>query len=189
MKKIAILSLLLTISVLIATAQQDSSHISPLSKVRNDSLLTRKDSSFTKIDSLIHEVLIYAKSFLGSPYRYAGKSKAGFDCSGFVSTVYAKFGVRLDPSSYGMEGSGRSIPREQIKPGDILFFVNTQRRRRGVGHVGLAYEVKNGDVIFIHSAVNGGVRFDYLSSKYYNAHYYKAERIPLIDNRDQAKRN
>lgn len=179
MKKNHIILFLLIFSSFYSFSQHDSTH-TPTHQ--SDSLVVIADTAhIPAVDSLVAEVLNYAKSFLGSPYRYAGKSKAGFDCSGFVSTVYKKFGVQLDPSSYGMEGSGRSIPRDQIKPGDILFFVNTQRRRRGVGHVGLAFEVKNGDVIFIHSAVNGGVRFDYLSSKYYNAHYYKAERIPLID--------
>lgn len=187
MKKVIIVVILLIISSLAIYAQQDSLMASNRILSNKDTIPHVKDTLLAHVDSLVNEVLSYAKSFLGTPYRYSGKSKAGFDCSGFVSFVYSKFGVKLDPSSYGMVGSGRNIPRDQIKPGDILFFVNTQRRRRGVGHVGLAYEVKNGDVIFIHSAVNGGVRFDYLSSKYYNAHYYKAERIPLIDN--QAKLN
>jgi len=132
-------------------------------------------------DSLVNELVTYAKTFLGCPYRYAGKSRAGFDCSGYVSTMFSHIGVSLSPSSYGMAGSGRVVPDSTIKPGDILFFVNTQRRRTGIGHVGMVVEVKDGQIVFLHSACNGGVRYDYLSSAYYKAHYYRAERIPLFD--------
>lgn len=132
-------------------------------------------------DSLVTELLAYAKTFLGVPYRWAGRSRAGFDCSGFVMTMFAHIGVPLSPSAVDMSGSGRVVPDSTIRRGDILFFVNTQRYRTGIGHVALAYEVKNGDVIFIHSACNGGVRFDYLSSAYYSKHYFKAERISIFD--------
>ncbi|HBG70369.1 MAG TPA: NlpC/P60 family protein [Bacteroidales bacterium] len=132
-------------------------------------------------DSLINELITYSKTFLGVPYRYGGKSRAGFDCSGYVSTMFSHLGVTLSPSSYGMAGSGRVVPDSTLQPGDILFFVNTQRRRVGIGHVGMVVEVKDGQVVFLHSACNGGVRYDYLSSAYYKSHYYRAERIPLFD--------
>ena len=133
-------------------------------------------------DSLTDTILAYAKSFLGVPYRYAGRSRAGFDCSGFVHTVFKEFGVILSTASNGMEGSGRPIlNKADLQRGDILFFVNTQRRRGGVGHVAIVYEIKDGEIWFIHSACNGGVRFDVLSSAYYSAHYYKGERLKLLD--------
>ena len=115
-------------------------------------------------DSLVNELISYSKTFLGCPYRYGGKSRAGFDCSGYVSTMFSHLGVSLSPSSYGMAGSGRIVPDSTLQPGDILFFINTQRQRSGIGHVALVVEVKDEQVLFIHSACNGGVRYDYLSS-------------------------
>ncbi|HPE99572.1 MAG: C40 family peptidase [Bacteroidales bacterium] len=132
-------------------------------------------------DSLVNELITYSKTFLGVPYRYGGKSRAGFDCSGYVSTMFSHLGITLSPSSVGMAGSGRIVADSTIRPGDILFFINTQRRRSGIGHVGLVVEVKDGKIVFLHSACNGGVRYDYLSSPYYKSHYYRAERIPLFD--------
>lgn len=132
-------------------------------------------------DSLVNELISYAKTFIGCPYRYAGKTRAGFDCSGYVSTMFAHIGVTLSPSSYGMAGSGRVVADSTIQPGDILFFINTQRRRSGIGHVGFVIEVKDGQIVFLHSACNGGVKYEYLSHPYYKAHYYRAERIKLFD--------
>lgn len=170
-------------------AQIDSTHINPLDTIvsldyGHDSFVRLTDSiSVLKYrrDSLTYELLKYAKTFLGVPYRWAGKSRAGFDCSGYVMTMYAHLGVSLSPSAADMAGSGRVVPDSLLRPGDILFFVNTQRRRGGIGHVGLVYEISDGEVLFIHSACNGGVRFDYLSSPYYKSHYYRAERVPLMD--------
>ncbi|MPM10665.1 Murein DD-endopeptidase MepS/Murein LD-carboxypeptidase [bioreactor metagenome] len=132
-------------------------------------------------DSLVNELISYAKTFIGCPYRYAGKTRAGFDCSGYVSTMFAHIGVTLSPSSVGMAGSGRVVPDSTIQAGDILFFINTQRKRSGIGHVGFVIEVKDGQVLFLHSACNGGVKYEYLSHPYYKAHYYRAERIKLFD--------
>ncbi|HPB02455.1 MAG TPA: C40 family peptidase [Bacteroidales bacterium] len=132
-------------------------------------------------DSLVNELISHSKTFVGCPYRYGGKSRAGFDCSGYVSTMFSHLGITLSPSSVGMAGSGRIVADSTIRPGDILFFINTQRRRSGIGHVGLVVEVKDGQIVFLHSACNGGVRYDYLSSPYYKSHYYRAERIPLFD--------
>ncbi len=157
-----------------ANAQVDDS---VKTQIQNDTLAKARYIR----DSLTTELLTYAKSFLGVPYRWAGKSRAGFDCSGYVMTMYAHLGVSLSPSAADMAGSGRVVPDSLIRPGDILFFVNTQRYRSGIGHVGMVYEVLDNDILFIHSACNGGVRFDYLSSPYYKARFYRAERVPLMD--------
>ncbi|NLL29072.1 MAG: C40 family peptidase [Bacteroidales bacterium] len=143
--------------------------------------LEEKNSKISLRDSLLNELITYGKSFLGSPYKYGGRSKAGFDCSGYVSTVFSKIGVNLSYSSVGMSGSGRVVADSTIQAGDILFFVNTQRGRNGIGHVGFVIEVENKEVLFLHSACNGGVKYEYLSHPYYKKHYYKAERIPLFD--------
>ena len=68
---------------------------------------------------------------LGAPYRYAGMSPSGFDCSGLVAYVYGKLGCR--PSRTTLRRStayGRPVGRSQLRPGDLVFF-------HGLGHVGL----------------------------------------------------
>ncbi len=72
----------------------------------------------------------YACQFVGNPYVYGGSSLTnGTDCSGFVMSVYAQFGVSLPHSSYSMRSCGYSVGSlSDAQPGDILCFS---------GHVGL----------------------------------------------------
>lgn len=76
-------------------------------------------------------VIAYASKFVGTPYRSGGSSPAGFDCSGFVSYVYAHFGVSLPRSSGAYYNVGTRV--SSPKPGDIIVTP---------GHVGL-YAGKN----------------------------------------------
>ena len=55
-----------------------------------------------KIGSLrnINEVIVYAKSLIGCPYRWGGKTSGGFDCSGFVQTLFLLTGMLLPRDSW-----------------------------------------------------------------------------------------
>jgi cell wall-associated NlpC family hydrolase len=139
-------------------------------------------TSFTRYcDSLENAIVDYSTSFLKTPYHYGGNSKKGIDCSGFVLGVYHKFGVKLPHSSRGMAESGRTVGLEEVRRGDLLFFRNTNHRRKGIGHVAIVTDVRDGNVTFIHSARIGGVRYDNLSAPYYQKHYFKAIRLSILD--------
>jgi peptidoglycan DL-endopeptidase CwlO len=87
----------------------------------------------------------YARHLLGVPYHYGGGSPAsGFDCSGFVSYVYAHFGISLPHLSYAQFAMGRSVARRALRPGDLVFF-------DGAGHVGIYV----GKDEFIHAPHTG----------------------------------
>lgn len=74
-------------------------------------------------------VVQYAEQFLGNPYVYGGTSLTrGTDCSGFVKSVYAYFGVSLPHSSYGMKSVGYGVSYGEMQPGDIVCYP---------GHVGI----------------------------------------------------
>jgi len=64
------------------------------------------------------EIIAYASNFVGTPYRSGGTTPAGFDCSGFVSYVYAHFGISLPRSSGAYWGVGTRV--SSPKPGDII---------------------------------------------------------------------
>lgn len=71
-----------------------------------------------------------AAQHLGTPYRYAGMSPSGFDCSGLVAYVYGKLGVELPHNAAAQYSYGRPVPPSRLRPGDLVFF-------HGLGHVGL----------------------------------------------------
>lgn len=68
-------------------------------------------------------VVNYASQFLGNPYVYGGSSlTGGTDCSGFVMSVYAHFGVSLPHSSNALRGAGYGVSYDSMQPGDIICY-------------------------------------------------------------------
>ncbi|OAA85739.1 NlpC/P60 family protein [Clostridium coskatii] len=67
-------------------------------------------------------VVAYASNFLGVPYVYGGTSPSGFDCSGLVQYVYANFGINLPRTSEEQQNVGTPVSRDELKPGDLVFF-------------------------------------------------------------------
>jgi cell wall-associated NlpC family hydrolase len=87
-----------------------------------------------------------AMSELGTPYSWGGASPGGFDCSGLVAYAYGKEGISLPHSSYALWNVGVSVPRDQLEPGDLVFF-------NGLGHMGIYV----GGDSFIHAPHTGDV--------------------------------
>ena len=119
-------------------------------------------------------VVEFATQFIGSRYVWGGSSPRGFDCSGFTRYVYQQFGVDLPHSSGGQYNTayGTKISNpDELRPGDIVFFVNTYKR--GISHVGIY--VGGGDVVQAMSP-KLGVGVANLSGGYWAQHYYGAIR-------------
>ena len=113
-------------------------------------------------------VVGYALSQIGVPYVWGGATPgSGFDCSGLVMWAYSQVGVSLPHSSYAMWGYGVPVSRDQLAPGDILFF-------DGLGHVGL-YIGNDEFVEAPHTGAN--VQISSLDSSWYAATYVGARRI------------
>lgn len=74
-------------------------------------------------------VIDFACQFIGNPYVWGGTSLTdGADCSGFVQSVYANFGISLPRTTWDMENVGYAVSYEQALPGDLVLYD---------GHVGL----------------------------------------------------
>ncbi len=74
----------------------------------------------------------YATQFVGNPYVWGGTSLTrGADCSGFVLSVFAKYGISLPHSSGAQSNCGRRISASEAQPGDLFFYGNGRRQRSG----------------------------------------------------------
>ena len=124
------------------------------------------------------EVIDYASKFLGRPYRRGSGGPKAFDCSGFTSFVFRNFDISLSRSSRDQYGQGVSISRNDIQPGDLLFFAG-RRGGKTVGHVAIATSVnEDGTVDFIHASTTGGIRHDrYPDGGYYSQRFIGARRV------------
>lgn len=81
------------------------------------------ESSSSATSGSGQSVVNYASQFLGNPYVYGGSSlTGGTDCSGFVMSVYAHFGVSLPHSSGALRGSGYGVSYDSMQPGDIICY-------------------------------------------------------------------
>jgi cell wall-associated NlpC family hydrolase len=108
-----------------------------------------------------------AMSQLGTPYVWGGSAPGGFDCSGLVMWAYAQVGVSLPHSSYALYSMGVPVSRDQLEPGDLVFF-------DGLGHVGIY--IGGGE--FIHAPHTGDVvKISSLDEGWYTATYVGARRI------------
>lgn len=127
-------------------------------------------------------LVINAMAFLGVPYKYGGNTvESGFDCSGFVRAVYEQsLGKILPRRSDEQAAATQVIDRNDLKPGDLVFF-NTMRRT--FSHVGIYV----GDGKFIHSPRAGShVRMEDMRMAYWSTRFNGARRVPLAGSQNPA---
>jgi cell wall-associated NlpC family hydrolase len=116
-----------------------------------------------------------AMGLLGVPYRRGGNNEStGFDCSGFVRHLYEKSVGQILPRRAADQAKATEvIDREELKPGDLVFF-NTMRR--AFSHVG----VYVGDGKFIHAPRAGkAVNVEDMRSAYWQKRFNGARRVPM----------
>lgn len=122
------------------------------------------------------EVPFYAISLVGSPYKLGGSSpETGMDCSGFVGHVFrATLGLNLPRDSRAISEVAQPLARDELRPGDLVFF-NTLDR--AYSHVGIYL----GDQRFVHAASSrtGSVMVSRLDETYWQNRYEGARRVAL----------
>ena len=142
---------------------------------RRAELLIKPDMAALGAEERIVTLIDSAFSYIGTPYKWAGTSRSGMDCSGFVSTAFSAINVPLSRSSTEMSTQGTDIPLSQAEVGDLLFFKTTRKRNR-ISHVGIVVGVGD-EVKFIHASVSQGITVSSLSENYWQKAYAKTSRV------------
>ena len=129
-------------------------------------------------DKRVDKVINTARTFIGTPYKYGGTTRAGMDCSGLLINSFRAIDVSLPRSSEDQSKIGKEIKKmNDIEPGDLVFFA-TGKKKRKVTHVGLVTDVKSKDnVKFIHASSSLGVVETNIFSDYYIKRFRGARRI------------
>lgn len=101
------------------------------------------------IQSIRIKIIKEAESWIGTPYKYGGTNAAGFDCSGFVKTVFDNCGITLPRTSQQQFTYTARISFNEIEPGDLIFF----GKSGNISHVAIF----GGNGIMIHASTSSGV--------------------------------
>jgi len=149
------------------TVVKSTSSSSPLNKAQ---YIANGQQYNTNING--NNLVSYSTKFLGMPYLYGGTTPAkfgangkyvsgGFDCSGFVQSVYKNFGINLPRTTMTQIDKGASISINNLQKGDLVFFTTNTAMPYEVSHVGIyignnqfMHSPKPGDVIKISQLTN-----------------------------------
>lgn len=132
-------------------AKVDASGVEGYVQISNGAMLIEKNEALAKTaESMKRQQLVsYALSFRGRPYVWGGVNpNTGVDCSGFTRYLYASLGIDLPHSSAAQSYSGKPVSREQLMPGDLIFYGGSS-----INHV--AMYIGNGNVCHAASERTG----------------------------------
>lgn len=125
------------------------------------------------IDSVLNEVIFYAKTYLGTPYKFRGAAGEGFDCSGFINHIFQPYGYLMPTSSSGYPVIGIHININQLQKGDMMLFKGRSISSNRIGHVAMVIEadIPNNVLKIIHSTRRGVLIENYFESSYYQPRF------------------
>lgn len=126
-------------------------------------------------DGSYQALLAEATKYIGFPYQWGGSNpKTSFDCSGYICWIYTQSGAYQLPrtSAQGIFDQCAVIPREEAKPGDLVFFTKTYASSTPVSHVGLYV----GGNQMLHCG--DPIGYASIDSNYWRSHFYAFGRLP-----------
>ena len=153
-----------------------SSKHKPPKEIQKQSKTTTKGNNHESTEKAA-KVIAEARSYIGTPYKFGGTSRAGMDCSGLMLLCFKEINIQLPRTSAEQSNAGTAIKYSELKPGDLVFFTDKKGGSKVV-HAGLISTVKGPrDVKFIHSSTKLGVVESDLYVSYYESILIKARRV------------
>ena len=112
----------------------------------------------------------FVYDWIGTPYRFAGSSKKGIDCSGFTKQLYSQvFNLDIKRNSRDIFSMVSPVRKDELKEGDLVFF---KIHSRSISHIGIYL----GNDRFAHAS-SKGVAVSSLDDAYYSRYFYKGGRV------------
>jgi cell wall-associated NlpC family hydrolase len=125
-----------------------------------------------------NEFVQYAKTFIGTPYKYGSSTAAnGLDCSGFILVVFGHFNIKTPRTSKDFTNEGVDVDLKDAKPGDIMLFTGSDNSTGIVGHMGI---VTMAGVVPTFISSTSGKNIGVVESKltgYWKTHFVKVIRV------------
>ena len=113
----------------------------------------------------------FIDDWYSTPYKSAGKTKAGVDCSGFVSVLYSQiYKKTISGSSASIFESCTVVSEKNLEEGDLVFFkINSDK----ISHIGVYLKNRH----FVHASTHKGVIINSLDEAYYKKYFFKGGRL------------
>ena len=121
----------------------------------------------------------YASKYIGTPYRYDGRTPKGFDCAGFARFAFLRYGYDLPGWCGAQARLGTEVgDTRNLQRGDLVFF-GGRHNLKVIGHTGIVVDAnpETGVFRFIHSSTTAGVIISRSTEEYYKIRYITARRI------------
>jgi cell wall-associated NlpC family hydrolase len=165
---------LLAFAALVANAAPPPSAEDDMARFMADKgILQRIEQVRSSVADRASELVVTSMAFLGVPYKRGGNdAETGFDCSGFVRSIYERtVGLVLPRLAKDQAAATQPIDKRDLQPGDLVFF-NTMKRT--FSHVGIYV----GEGKFIHSPKPGAqVRVEDMQQAYWARRFDGARRV------------
>ncbi|CAM4072208.1 C40 family peptidase [Flavobacterium sinopsychrotolerans] len=130
-----------------------------------------------KTNQLAEQLIDAAADNLDIKYKYAGTTKAGYDCSGLMYSIFNAENITLPRNSLQQSKIGVVLnpKKDQAQKGDLIFFKTNKNRE--INHVGIVIEASDEEIKFIHSSTSKGVIISSTKEPYYQKTFVQINRV------------
>jgi len=144
------------------------------SKVERESTIVTKYADILgvqKKDITNYKLYNFIDLWYATPYKYAGRTKAGVDCSDLTALLFQSvYDVTIEGNVTEIYKQCKPIKASRLKEGDLVFFkINS----KSLSHVGIYLQNNK----FVHASIHSGVIIDDLGENYYKKYFYVAGRL------------